>query len=137
MCPFCAGGYLQNVTPVAKEKNLAFLRSNTFKPNHKFMSTLKERPVIDKDLDPLFNMLQNKFPENYCPDDIMLSYCEKYSVLEAKRYLLEMFLRIEWDSDLLKVSIEELNVFMEDTADLLTAIYVCSEEKKLPYNVEV
>ncbi len=73
-----------------------------------------------------------KLPENNCPEAIILRYFDKYSVQEAHKYLLEMFLRIDWDSELLKVSIEELNVFMEDTSDLLTAVYVCSEEKKLP-----
>lgn len=100
------------------------------------MPTLTKRPAIDKDFDPLVNRLLSKFPENYCPDDIILNYWEKYRVQDAWRYLLEMCLRIDGKTDHLKASIEDLNVFMEDTCDLLTAVYVCSEEKKLPYNFE-
>ena len=100
------------------------------------MQTLKQKPAIDKAVVPLVNRLLSKFPENYCPDDIMQFYREKYSVYQAQKYLLEMFLRIDRNSDLLKVSIKDLDVFMEDTCNLLMAVYVWSEEKNMRNNVE-
>lgn len=95
----------------------------------RIMPTIKELSQINEDFKPLLDSLLCPLPEQDQAKDVIANYWERYAVQDSCRCLFEMYLRIRGKKDNLAASEEDLRVFMEDTLELLMAVYVSSKEK--------